>query len=476
MTTWQFVDSIAASPTVLLDLNASPFAVDVQRVDLSPPEYQQAWGDNSLAHGARLVWEKAVNRTLVIPLHITTSTVAAQETAIQNLGLMLARNSILKVQYGNTPIFFRTFANPKYAMKIRRALRDSSSVDLAIAAEPFGYGSRVEVTGSPFTVSNNPVAGTNPTWFDITNVPGDAPTPLLLLVTSTGASGAPSGMVNKWLHLATRRRGTPSLLNPVVQAEGMLASTDTALVPSNNAAFSGAGQNGMRVTFATNATMTVRLSDQFPQDDVARIDNRGEYLVYARCSKTVAGDTIDVQFRYGTGVVNHVSNDVQRCPAGQAGPFFLNLGKLPVPAYSDPVYQGFSGVETKAKNSWVALYAQRVSGTGNLDIDYLYMVPADDQTLICQFPVTDTTYAIDGTTDGGGAVYAAPTTLDEVLNIAFPPKIVGGGGFPEVIPGTQVNRIYWLRNIDPNGTVDAVGDTSTIRAYVWPRWREAIRP
>lgn len=475
MTTWQFVDSIAASPGVLLDLNASPFAVDVKKVDLSPPDYDQSWSDNSLSHGSRLVWEKAPNRVLGISLHITTSTVAAQEAAIFNLGTQLAKDGILKVQYGTTPLYFRTFGNPKYAMKVRRALQDSSSIDLQIAAEPFGLGPRVELAGSPFTVSNNPAAVTNPTWFDLTNIPGDVPTPLLLWIGSTGASGAPSGVVSKWVHIATRRRGTPSLLNPVIQAEVMLASTDTALVPSNNAAFSGAGQNGMRVTFATNAAMTVRLSDQFPVDNVARTDNRGEYLCYARCSKTVAGDTIDVQLRYGTGVVNHTSNDVQRCPAGVTGPFFLNLGKLPVPAFEDPIYSGYSKVETKALMSWVGLYAQRVAGTGNLDIDYLYFVPADDQTLIVKFPVTDTTYAIDGTTESGGAVYGAPLALDEVFNISKPPQVVGGGGFPEVSPGVT-NRVYWLRNIDPLGTVDAVGDTTTIRAYVWPRFREAIRP
>lgn len=472
MTTWQFVDSIATSPSVLLDLNASPLFVDVKDVDLSPPEYDQSWSNNSLAHGSRMAWEKAVNRVLKIPLHIVSSTVAAHETAITNLGNRLAKNGILKVQYGNTPIYFRTFGNPKYAMKIRRALQDSSTINLEIAAEPFGYGPRIEVPNSPFTVSNNPALA-NGCFFDVVGISGDVPTPLLIVSQNTGASGAPSGLVNKWLHVGTRRRGTPSNYSNVVQAEGMLASTDTAL--TTNAAFSGAGSNGMRVTFATNAAMTVRLSDQFPAADVASVDIRGEYKVYARCSKTTAADTIDVQLRYGTGVVNHISNDVQRCPAGVTGPFFLDLGKVPIPIGPDPMIHGFSGVELRAKLAWVGLYAQRVAGSGNLDIDYLYFVPADDQTLIVKFPSTDTTYAIDGTTDGGGAVYGSSLALDEVFTSASMAQVIGGGGFPEVIPGVT-NRIHWLRNIDPNGTTDAVGDTTVLKVYYWPRWREAIRP
>jgi len=475
MTTWQFVDSIAAAPGVLLDINAAPFYVDIQRVDLSPPDYDQSWSDNALSHGSRLVWEKAPNRTIVVPIHIMTSTAAAMETAITQLGNQLAKNGILKVQYGNTPLYFLTFGNPSYAMKVRRALTASSSIDLKIIAEPFGLGPRVECIGSPFTVSNNPAAGTNPTYFDITGVLGDVPTPLLLVSQNTGASGAPSGLVNKWSHIATRRRGTPSNLNTVIQAEVMLASTDTALLASNNAAFSGAGQNGMRVTFTTNAGMTVRLSDQFPADGVARVDNRGEYKVYARCSKTVAGDTIDVQLRYGTGVVNQISNDVQRCPAGVTGPFFLDLGKVPLPIGPDPMVAGYSQVQTKTVLGWVGLYAQRVAGTGSLDIDYLYFVPADDQTLIVKFPNQDSTYAIDGTTESGGAVYGSSTALDEVFNFASMAQITGGGGFPEVIPGVT-NRIYFLRNIDPLGSTDAVGDTTVFRAYYWPRFREPIRP
>lgn len=468
MTTWQFVDSIAASPTVLLDLNNGPFVVDSSRVDLSPPDYDQSWSNNSLAHGSRLLWEKATNRTLTVPIHIITSSVPAMETAITNLGNRLAQNGILKVQYGSTPLFFRTFGNPTYSMKIRRALRDSTSVDLKIAAEPFGYGLRQEVAGSPFTLSNDPSIATG-CKFDISGIQGDVSTPLLMIVTSTGST---NGVLNRWSHIATRRRGTPSNIDCVVQGEAMTLGTDASVV-AGDASMSGSSK--LRITPGTTG-MVLRASDTFPANGTPHIDNRGEYLVYARVAKTVAGDTWDVQLKYGQSSAAIIaSNDVQRCPAGVNGPFFLNLGKVPVPIGPDPMTHGFSGVDTKALAAFIGLYAQRVAGTGNLDIDYLYFVPADDQTLIVRFPSTDVQYAIDGTTDSGGAVYGFPyPAMDEILTTA-PAQIVGGGGFPEVTPGVT-NRIYWLRNIDPTGTVDAVGNTTTIRAFVWPRWREAVRP
>jgi hypothetical protein len=470
LATWQFVaDMASASPTVLLDINSGSIRVG-DGWELGPTPYEKGRAGGSLRHGQRVIRSNAGNQTLVIPIEIQGTSSDNTAQLIENLGRQLAVDNILKVQLNTTnPVFFRTLADPGYGATVRKILTQSMRVELEIEALPFCHGPRVEATGSPFTVSNNP-ASANGCFFDITGVLGDAETPLLLLATSTGASGAPSGLVNKWTHIATRRRGTPSGYSNLIQAEVMLSSTDTSVVA--DATMSGGSKQ--RVTFATNTSLTVRLSDQFPENNVATVEARGEYRVYAKVAKTVAGDVMNVQFRYGTGSVNHVINDAVTLPL-VTGPMLVDLGKIPVPSYADPGVHGFSGVQLKALTSWVGLYAQRVSGSGSLDIDFLYFVPADDQTLIVKFPNTDTTYAIDGTTDAGGSVYSLNTALDTVNNTAFPPQIVGGGGFPEVIPGAT-NRIHFLRHVNPDGSVDALTDTTTIRAYYWPRWREFTRP
>ena len=197
--------------------------------------------------------------------------------------------------------------------------------------------------------------------------------------------------------------------------------------------------------------------------------------MYGRFAKTVAGDNITVQLGYGASSTNPVMNDAVTLPS-VAGPFWTNLGKVPVPMYSDPVNAGFAGgAQLKVLLGFVGLYAARVSGTGSLDVDFLYFMPADDQTLIVKMPLTDTTYAIDGTTPEGGSVYSANTALDTVNTIASAPQIVGGGGFPEAIP-LQTNRFHFLRQVDPAGTTDAITDTTTLTVYYWPRWREFTRP
>lgn len=467
---WQFVaDMASASPAVDLDLNSSGMRV-LLNWKLGPTVFEKGYSGGPLRHGKRPTRSSATNQVLEIPVEINKASEALGAQAVEDLVRQLAVDNILKVQLDGAPapVFFRTFGDADFAAAVRSVLIRDTSITLSIEAEPFAYGPRV--TAGTFTVSNNPAAVTNPCRFDITGVLGDVPTPLLLLATSTGASGAPSGLVNKWSHFATRRRGTPSNYSNVVQGEDM--TQGTGAVVTVDATFSNG--NKSRIGFGTPG-MTLRLSDTFPGNGTSTTEARGEYKVYARVAKTVAGDTISVQLGYGASSAAPVLNDAVTLPSA-AGPFMVDLGKVPVPAWSDPNTHGFSGVSTKALMAFVGLYAARSAGSGSLDVDFLYFMPADEPTtLISKFPSTDTTYAIDGTTDEGGAVYALTAALDEVLSTSAPCQIVGAGGFPELIPGVT-NRIHFLRHVDPAGTVDAVGDTTTFVAYYWPRWREFTRP
>jgi hypothetical protein len=478
MTTWQFVaDMVTNTPTVLLDLNVSP--LNVASYDLSPSDYAKGYAGGSMLNGQRVVFQAAQNRMLSLSLQVVSTTSAGFAGAIESLGRQLATDNILKYQPNNTvaPVFFRTLANPGYAAEVRGVLRCAVQyqvVTLTIEAEFAAYGPRVEAVNSPFTVSNDPAAGSNGCFFDVTSVQGDTPTPLLIHATSTGVTGTPSGFMQKWTHLGVRRRGTPSAYSNVLQGE--------TLTPANGAAITAdatmSGGSKSRVTFSTTTNL-LRGSNAFPSDGVARIDVRGEYRVYGRFAKTVAGDNITVQLGYGASSSTVVFNDTVTLP-GTVGPYWVDLGKVPIPAFSDPVEFGFSGVNTKVRMTFVGLWAARLAGSGSLDIDVLYFVPADDLTLIAKFPATDTTYAIDGTTDEGGAVYALTSTLDEITTTATPCQMVAGGGFPEVIPG-QTNRVHLIRHVDPTGAAmtgapaDPIGSTTTIHVYYWPRWRELTR-
>lgn len=469
MAIWQFVtDFLTSTPTVSLDLNNYSTLMVGDGYNLDPPKYDKGYAANKLRHGSTPTNSVAGNRILTIPLIVNTPDRDAAATAIQNLGFQISVDNFLKVQFGSTPVFFRTFADPDYAWEVQKTLTQNSRITLTLEAEPFAYGPRVNA--GAFTVGNNPAVGTWPCRFDITGVTGDVPTPLFILSTSTGSTGAPSGLTNKWVHIGARRRGTPSNYSNLIQAESMTQSNGAAVTA--DATMSGGSKS--RITFSTTTNL-LRLNDTFPENGTAVADARGEYLVYANFTRTDATSNITVQLGYGASSTAPVMNDAVTLPS-VAGTFRTLLGKVPVPPWSDPVTHGFGGgADLKVLLPFVGLYAARLSGTGSLDVDYLYFIPADDLTLITRFPSTDTTYAIDGTTREGGSVYGINTALDTIQTISAPPAITGGGGFPEVIPG-ETNRFHFLRNVDPTGVTDPLSDTTTLQCYYWPRWREAVRP
>lgn len=470
MASWAFVaDMASATPTVLLNLNSTPWFVG-NDFSLDPPAYSKGYAGGSLRPGLRVTHSTPGNRTLRLPMQLLPSSTPGAN--IEALCRQLAMDNILKVQLHTAdPVFFRTFGDPEIAAQYRALLRSATTFTLQIEAEPYAYGVREEVTGSPFTVSNDPaVAVTNPCRFDIVNVKGDSETPLLLLATSTGAAGAPSGLVSKQPHFATRRRGTPGNYSNVIQAEDMTNGVNTADAIDANYS----NGNKVTTTFA-NSNNDLRLSDTFPDNGTPTVEARGEYRVYARMQKTVAGDVIKAQLKYGASSTAVVANDQVQL-AANTNAYLVDLGLMPVPMFADGNTMGYSGVSTKVLMSFVGLYVQRVSGTGNVHIDYLYFMPADEPTtLIAKLPATDTTYAIDGTTESGGAVYALNTALDQQLEIGAPPAIVGGGGFPALIPGVT-NRLHILRDVNPVPTAtDPVANTTTYRGFYWPRWINAVR-
>lgn len=470
MATWQFVaDMVTATPTVWLDLNSASTGIWVgDGYSLSPASYEKGRVGNPMRHGQRIVRSSASNWILTIPLKLNQASNQAAATTIQTLGMLLRDDGILKYQASNAtnPVFFRTFADPEYDVAILKTLLQNATLTLQLECEPFAYSPRVEASGSPFTLSNDPAAGTSGMFIDIAAVQGDVETPLFLISTSTGAT---NGLGGKWTHVSTRRRGIPSAYSNVIQAEAMTLGTNATVTA--DAAMSGGSK--LRITPGTT-THVIRANDTFPANGVSTLEARGEYVVYARLAKTVAGDTWTAQIRYGVDSTAPVQNDTVTLPAGVAGPFWVNLGKIPVPPWSDPGSHGFSGVKTKVLMPWVGFYAGRSAGSGSLDFDCLYFMPADESTVITKWPSTDTTYVLDGTTPEGGSAYAMTTTLDEQITTAAPAQIVGGGGFPELIPG-QTNRIHIIRQVDPAGTTDGITNTTTLRAYYWPRWREPFR-
>src|SRR4030095_14840426 len=86
--------------------------------------------------------------------------------------------------------------------------------------------------------------------------------------------------------------------------------------------------------------------------------------------------------------------------------YLLDLGTVPIPVGTDPVTVGPVGVDQQIPTLGIQmqLWASRPSGTGNLDWDYLVLIPADDRLAIVSTggpnlaPATDVVH-FDGTSE-----------------------------------------------------------------------------
>ena len=451
----RFVDAIAAVPTVRLDLNDDvTWGLQYQGTDFSPPPLRRALAATLLTDGARIPAAAYDNRTLRLRLDLQTTSVDEAATQLQRLYRELDKpTNVLQWQPGTTqPVFFRTFRSDVTQVTEYPGPGLLRTLDVAILAEPFGYGLREALT--PVVVSNDPAAATNPCRWDITGVKGDVETPPLLEFDHAAITGRQSV-------LAVRRRGTPTNLPLIMQAETLTPGTDTAIGAANDAALSGAGPNYMRCTFAT-AAMTERLQAN-PWPPAAGADIRGTYRLYARVRKNTSGDTIKLEMDIGpTGIVT--TQPTVTLPA-TASPVHVDLGLARIPFGQDVPGDGYSGVPVSTQGDYFGWRAQRAAGSGSLDFDYLLLVPADDRLAIITWAASDVATPAKQIIDGPNETIYAVSAGGQIV----PTHAASlAGGFPMISPGVT-NRIVFVREVTPSVT-DTIGATTAIGGSYWPRY------
>jgi len=480
--TWQFVDSIASSPTVRLDINSLTNGIVLtEQPEMSPPQRRRAWASSMMSDGATLPASAFENRVLRIPLFVTRATADLQATLLQSLARELSRESvepggpgnIIRVQMGTTnPMFFRTFPAPDAVYDMSMRLPMQGKVTLEIPCEPFGYGLRETLSAA--TVTNNPAAGTNGMYFDITTVKGDVETPLTIRFTNgTHGLGATGRLRSA---LSVRRRGTVANTPLVLQAESMTMGTET-VVQANNAAFSGSGSNFVKTT-PTTTTMLTRLSTTTRFPSTASVDARGSYRVFARIRQNTTADVWDLRLLYGSTNIQIVGDAVRIVAPGTAGNImYVDLGRVQIPINYDPVVDGLTGTELATEGVFLSLQAQRHSGSGTLDTDLLLFLPSDDRTEYIKWPTTQTFSSDTFVAQGGPSpsVYCLNTngqlTSTEAIEIA-------GSGLM-ITPG-RTNRVFFVRDVGTGtaslGTGDSITATNVLTASYFPRYLFPLRP
>jgi hypothetical protein len=472
---WQlaFVDSISATPTVRMNLSngtRGPWNLRAEsRFD--PPPLRRSIPSSLLADGAAPSSAAYDNRVLVLKWQLLNNAVwmDADPAAVQLQLLMreLDRptNVLRLVPGGTAPVFFRTYRSGPDNLEYDPGNRE---VTVSLLAEPFALGLKEAQSG--VSVTNNPAAGANGLFLDVTAPKGDVETPLLLTV-----SNGVVGTGRRRSALAVRRRGTPANMPLFLQAESMtLASNVTT--PGADAGMSGSGSNYARISYSGSTSLIQRLSTATRFPSTASVDARGTYRVFARIRRNTSTDVHQIRLRWG-GADAQVTNATVTLPqdTGPSAPTIpmVDLGLVQIPAGYDPVEDG--GVELVTEGVFLAVDTGRTSGSGTLDVDYLFFLPQDDRCMFVDWPASAT--VTDFVVSGGASprVYARNASGQVTSTLA--PEIAGTGLM--LTPGVT-NRVVFHRDVGMSTALTGAGDsvtaTTTLTPSYYPRYVGGFRP
>jgi hypothetical protein len=466
-----FVDSIVASPTVRLDLHANDAGWQclADGTEFPPPPLDRVVSQSQMADGDLVPSAAYRNRTITLALELSMELDAdAQATKLQALMRELDRASnFLRYRTDTTaPVFFRTLRSGPDSIDWDPFMRRAT---VSLMAQPFGCG--VEEVLSPITVANNP-ASANGLFFDITSPKGDVETPLYMTVANgVVATG------RRRSAFAIRRRGTVASTPLFLQAEAMTMGTNAA-TSVNAATFSGAGNNSVRITPGTTSMVSRLTMAAHPSS--AGTDARGTYRVYMRTKTNTATDVWAMRLRWG-GVDDPSTNDTVTLPTdtGPSAPTLkmIDLGLVQIPAGRDPVMRGVSGTEVATEGIYLDVQAQRVSGSGTMDLDYLLFMPADpvDGSMTVLWPETAT--VTDFVVSGGPSpsVYARNASAQ----VTSTQHVVIEGTGLMITPGVT-NRVFFHRDVGWSNAAVSGGDgvtaTTSITPSYFPYYLSPVKP
>lgn len=432
-------NQLSSSPR--LHLHQGPWRV-LASTEWGFPELKRSMSGSSMVDGEVVTSDSFGNRLIRLRLQVYRGgDPDAALAELEKLHRELTRpRNMLKYQPASKPVWFRTFRAVPESLQIYRN-GDYFEVSVEIPAEPFAYGER-ETAINGVSIGMDPASGM---YHDITNVKGDVETPLQVIISGVIAPGFTSA-------LAIRRRGTPSQMPFVVQAESMTTGTNTS-VQANDPAMSGSGSNYVATSFGT-PTNEIRLSmSAFPA--AASPDARGFYRVYARVRRTESSGTITMQLNANKPVTVPNSTSIR----------MIELGEVAVPGGMDPIVAGPSDVELPAqRSSGLQIRAARSSGSSWLHYDCFIFMPADadtDRFALVTWPnVNSGFHVFDGPS---GAVYNLHSSSSAVMGYA-----ASFEGLPLMVSPGQTNRLFFIRKV--NDLADAVSDSVTVTAHYWPRY------
>jgi hypothetical protein len=338
---------------------------------------------------------------------------------------------------------------------------------------PYALGDRVDSSGT-VNVTQNPTSTTAFT-LDINSVTGDTPTPVCL-----ACSDATSwiGQLHSSI-IAVRRRGTPANLTTLyVQAEAASSTSvggghvPTVATFGSDATFSNSG--GMKVTIPSTSTGGFDSYGilTFAPYPTSGVEARGLYKLLVRVRRS--GGAAGAEIGLGAHIGALPSQDLTY-PAGGNDTRVVDLGYVPIPC-GQPGYQANpGGGAASAAAPKIDLYVWKTAaGAGVVDIDWLALIPADDdlgmETISGVVPASGGWWMLDGYDHTPRIFNGDPRNTGSSASGQVPGQTVTYvGGAPRLQPGN--NRLYLVGGLAKDAAASwAPSTTVPITWYYWPRF------
>lgn len=462
-----FVDAISASPTIRLNLNDGNVWRTLE-FNAPPPRLRRAASQNMMTDGGTVSSSSYDMRTLTLRLQLISASQDVNATQAQLLARELDRaDNFLKYHPDGAtkPVFFRLFRSDMAALNDIAGQIAGREFTVELLAEPFALG--IRETLGPYTVNNDPAAGSNGHYFDLTGVLGDVAAPCIIVN---------SGTHNRAGLLSVRQHGTPSDTGAFFfqQCESCTLGTDTTNPGGGpDAAMSGTGTNNfVRTSFATIATMASRVTKQFALTDAQGVAVAGRYRMVAIVRRSDATSVIRIRGAVVGAVTDTVGDAVTLPLTTSRQAVDLGIFQLAPEVKVGGAYNQYS---LPTLNPGLYLDAARDSGAGTLDWDYFLLLPADEATTIFEGGGTSTDdMVIDALSE---MIYLTENGVDPFLSTS---SLTSGltfdvsGGWISLLPN-QTNRVFFATWANASPRLIVKGDVATINVHYWPRYLY-IRP
>lgn len=452
----QFVDRIAATPTVRLDLSAT--WVVQRESDLSPPPLQRAYAGSLLADGRPVTAAAYGNRTIQLELLLRDGVSEDQAAAaVQALAREVDRpGNFMRWQPGTTqPAFFRTL-RAEFGRVYWDAVTKRCTVQ--IPAEPFAYGLRVDLAAS--TVYNDPAT------------PGAALNANPYFETSAASWTALGGTFARST-LQFHQGAASGLLTP----DGVTATTQ--LRSESVAATAGATYTlsvWMRCAVARNVTLKFRYNSVSSTSTTVALAATTWTLV--TLSDIAPAGTTDIQLAVDMGSTPPVGHTLHVDEAqigmvgavGANGMFFDLAGSQLLGDVETPLFLSVAATDVISSGRRISAVGVRRRGTPS---STPHLLQAESMT-----PLTGTTLQPnDSLMSGTGSNFmrAASFTVNPCVTTTHPaaPSVDVRGTYRVFVrtrKGVAGDTIRLRLSANTGGTYTVLGDWATLPTDTTVRW------